>query len=517
MAFKKTPIVSIETKKIVPTAEQVVNMELVRSGKDVKIVAGAGTGKSSSLRYIASSIPEKNFLVLCFNSANAEESNKHPGRPENIFYSTIHSLAYREVVDAKFRKKLGGYLDYRDLPEGIEACLPAVPEKELYKHTVTLQKAVLECITYFCRSDAGTILTFAFNRYKYQFIFTDKPNLLSELELSEYQVEELAFLTDNYWNMLISKEHSATVTHDVYLKMYQLAGHPVKEVWDKQAKAYFDIDVVCLDEAQDTNPVSEAVFATQIHLQRVLVGDPMQQLYAWRGAGKAMDGFTDFAVGSLTESFRFNQTIADKANLILRKAGSAMQLKGSGRKTSIDTRAHLCRTNASVIALMLNHIGSSTKIYTSIDLKSTFGKLYHMQSCFFNEKPMYPSKELSAIVDKKSLLLAMEYSEELRRLDKLRQHLTAFGSLTVVKKDLEKLIVDVPSEADLVITTIHAAKGMEYDHVTINDDFLTIPDGVSVGQVINTFWETDSLQCLLYVGVTRAKVKVRLPDYFSFI
>ena len=64
MAFKKKSFVAIESKGFTPTVEQVFNKDLVASGKNVKIVAGAGSGKSSSLRYTAASIPEKNFLVL---------------------------------------------------------------------------------------------------------------------------------------------------------------------------------------------------------------------------------------------------------------------------------------------------------------------------------------------------------------------------------------------------------------------------------------------------------------------
>lgn len=231
MAFKPNKIVNIATKTITPTAEQVFNMNLVKAGNNVKIVAGAGTGKSSSLRYIAESIPAKNFLVLCFNSANAVESNAHPERPENIFYSTVHSVAYKAVVDYKFKKKLGGYLDYKDLPEGTESCLPALTEKDRAKAIITVQKAILDCIVYFCRSDSSDIQSFAENRYKYEFTYTkDRPNLLEELELSANEIANLVCLTQAYWSNLIKADSSTKISHDVYLKMFQLSGEAIDEI-----------------------------------------------------------------------------------------------------------------------------------------------------------------------------------------------------------------------------------------------------------------------------------------------
>ena len=53
-----------------------------------------------------------------------------------------------------------------------------------------------------------------------------------------------------------------------------------------------DADFLFLDEAQDTNPVLEEVFAAQRgHAQLVMVGDSAQAIYGWRGARDVMTGF----------------------------------------------------------------------------------------------------------------------------------------------------------------------------------------------------------------------------------
>jgi len=100
-----------------PTTEQTYNTSLIADGKNVIITAGAGCGKSTSLRYAANSIPDKNFLVLTFNKANAEETREHADRPSNLFASTVHSLAYREVMNGVLKgKKIANYLDYKNIP-----------------------------------------------------------------------------------------------------------------------------------------------------------------------------------------------------------------------------------------------------------------------------------------------------------------------------------------------------------------------------------------------------------------
>ncbi len=498
-----------------PTQEQKDNLALLKTGKNVKIIAGAGTGKSSSLRYMAASMPHKTFLVWCFNAANAEESNNHPDKPDNITYSTGHSTAYREIVDAKMRKKLGPFLDYNQLPisDGdIEGILGKM-DKDFDKNCMVIRRAMLDCVVQFCRSDSININNYSHDKYTWWNVLEDHP--LYKLIPNRESIAELAHRTSSYWTMLTNPSTDTQITHDVYLKMYQLSGAIVNEVWDKVGKRFVKPDIICMDESQDLNPVMESIFSIQPH-QKLLIGDPYQQLYAWRGAGNAMNNFNDFAIGYLTESFRFNSTIADMANLVLHKAGSDMVVKGSSTKKDITSYAHLCRTNASVVARIFAELGTDKKVYTSIKVGDVFSKLYHMQSCWFNEKPKYPSKELASIVDKESLIKALEYSEELQRLNRLSAHLTADGNtLTGAKKRLDSILVKTPGEADIVISTIHASKGLQYSHVTIDDDLVVIKEDTDIKEAIELMWETPALTSLLYVALTRAKVECVVPWYLE--
>lgn len=516
MAFKRPAALPVvQSKVITPTKEQVDNANEVVAGNNVKIVAGAGTGKSSSYRYTATRVPDKNILVLCFNAANAAESNAHPDRPNNIYYATTHSIAYANIIDAKFRKKLS-YLDYKDLNEFASLIKPlTVGQKDEYKTILKLNRSILDAIMYFCRSDKQYIGAYALDYFSYLFGAGEIEGDFDKLVLGENSIHLLASIVDNYWENLIDPNHPAKISHDVYLKLFHLKGVRIETFFDKETKSAIPVDILGLDEAQDTNPVVQSIFEAQSHLQRVLVGDPMQQLYAWRGAGDAMNCFKDFSVGYLTESFRFNSDIARKANIILERAGSDMELVGSGKQTSIVTKAHLCRTNASVVEAIFRYLNTDEKVYTSINMKEVFGKLYHMQACFFNGKPMYPVKEFAGIVDRETLLAAIEYSEDLRRLDKLRAVITRGSTLAEVRKAFDKVIVSDPADATIVITTGHASKGMEYDSVTIDEDLIPSTEDTSQSQIQERLFSDHALTCLFYVMVTRAKVEVIVPSYLE--
>lgn len=517
---KFAPKQIIPTNTFQPTQEQVVNKDIIKSGKDVKIVAGAGSGKSSSLRYIANELSDKKILVLCFNAANAKESNEHPDRPFNIYYATTHSIAYREIICPLMRKKLA-FLDFNDLKEfNLDSFIPLYNKDKTDNLSSTqrpdysnkLHRAFLDIVVYFCRSDKTSIDNFG--RYYLTKMFIEDV-VGEEPPLTEAVIKSLVDKLELYWSNLIDKNHQAKINHDVYLKIFQLAEIDIDFFYDKDTGQYIEIDILALDEAQDSIPVVEDIFSKQ-KLQRVIVGDPMQQLYEWRGAGKAMDNFTDFSLGYLTQSFRFNQHIADIANRILANAGSTMVLTGSSKQTEIKTQAHLCRTNASVISAIFNYVGTNLKVYTSIDFKDTFSKLFHIQACYFNEKPRYPNKELSFIKDKASLEEALVYSDELTRLLKLKEKLTSGGgNLYSAKQAIESLIVKDISKADIVISSIHSSKGLEWDEVTIDEDFLIPFENETIEDMLERLWETLSLCCLLYVGVTRAKVKVNLPIYLE--
>jgi excinuclease UvrABC helicase subunit UvrB len=75
---------------IQPTEEQNQILQAFLSGQSIKIHAFAGTGKTSTLFYLASQT-NKEGLYLTFNKRIAEEAKIK--MPKNVTSATVHSLA----------------------------------------------------------------------------------------------------------------------------------------------------------------------------------------------------------------------------------------------------------------------------------------------------------------------------------------------------------------------------------------------------------------------------------------
>src|SRR5260221_4539184 len=97
-------------------------------------------------------------------------------------------------------------------------------------------------------------------------------------------------------------------------------------------------------------------------MRLISVGDPAQQIYAWRGAIDAMDAFDGHQL-TLSQSFRFGPAIADEANKWLELLGSDLVIRGTDSVPSAIgecewPEAVLCRTNGGAMARGLQPIAA---------------------------------------------------------------------------------------------------------------------------------------------------------------
>ena len=244
----------------------------------------------------------------------------------------------------------------------------------------------------------------------------------------------------------------------------------------------------------------------------------MQQLYSWRGADDALQLFHPFKAGTLTTSFRFNDTIAGLANKVLDIADAPIRVKGKSEKTEIVSRAVLCRTNSAVISTIFKYAREGLKVYTTADLTDLFSKLYHTQAVYFGTVPKYPNKTLRHIMTKEALEEAMRISPELNLLNRLASLISKeCGSLSAGINNIKQTLVNDECDADVIVSTIHKSKGLEWDEVTIADS-LVIPQPDETQEEAAKSWLREKANlCILYVAITRAKVKVNLPYYLEDI
>lgn len=300
-------------------------LDACATGNDLAVVAGAGTGKTSTLVMMAEATRARG-LYMAFNRAARDDAQRRFG--PNVECRTAHSLAF-SAVGRTYRSRL----EAARIPTsrtaqllGIKGDLDVNGSRITRFHQARL---AMNMVRRFCYSNDPEPMA----RHM------EPVNGLDPGSANEVAALMLAYAR-RAWDDLRAPAGSLRFEHDHYMKMWALIS-PV-----------LPGDFIMLDEAQDTNPVLEAIFLAQ-DVQRICVGDPAQQIYAWRAARDVITGFPAAQV-QLTRSFRFGQAIADVANRWLRHAESDLRLTGAatgdsrvGRTRSPD--AVLCRGNADVM------------------------------------------------------------------------------------------------------------------------------------------------------------------------
>lgn len=288
--------------------------------------------------------------------------------------------------------------------------------------------------------------------------------------------------------------------HDHYLKMWALTAPKI------------EADFLFLDEAQDTNPVLEQVFAAQRdHAQLVMVGDSAQAIYGWRGACDVMSCF-DAAQLTLTRSFRFGPGIADQANRWLALADAPIRLTGTdtipaeiGDIRSPD--AVLCRTNIGAMAEVMRLLADGRRVALTRGGQQLAALAIAARDLKDGRRTNHP--ELVLFASWGELQDYAAYDPAGRDLQPFVDLVDTHGPDAILAA-VEELTDE--TTADVTVSTAHKAKGREWDAVKIAEDFPEPKDtdqhdneGRPIPGPVNA---TDAR--LAYVAVTRARSRLDL-------
>jgi|GEM_PF-623641 len=465
-----------------PTAEQQAILDAYATGGSLRIEAGAGTGKTSTLKLMANAQPGRRMLYLVYNAAAAKDARQ--SMPKNVDACTAHAFAMRSLrgsqnpqvtaVLSRLRaprvpnSQIGEQLGVRrplDLGPGMQALQPA--------GLVALARATL---TAWCHSGDDEITE------------GHVPAILGASPDAQAAAgTEIAAMARKLWEDATSPTGQGRTDHDHYLKLYALS-HPA---WGDR------YDVTATDESQDLNPVLVTMLGPQqagSH-QLVVVGDRAQTLYAWRGAVDAMDRFPADHVLQLTQSFRFGPVIAHEANKWLTAIDANLRLSGTpsarSRVTNLDhADAVLCRTNATGMSHLIEgqRQGRTTalsgggadirRFAEAAEQLKTTGQTWLPELMAFKSWP--------AVQD----FVAHDGGGDLASMVNL---IDTYGE-RVVTAAVDACVDE--ADASLVVSTAHRAKGREWKTVKIADDFPTPIDGKDLSK---------SEGMLAYVAVTRAR------------
>lgn len=455
-----------------PTSEQQVALDAFSTGEDMVIEAGAGTGKTTTLRMLAEST-DREGLYIAYNRAIKEDAEK--SFPDNVVCKTAHSLAYYPVViKGGFQKRLNG---------------PRVPSREVVRILGIPQGGyVIDAETSIPAWLVGSHVMQTVNRFCTSADATIKGHHVPKLPGIEDRAAYVNFIlpfAKFAWADITNKNGKLKFDHNHYLKMYALTN-------PKLSKYSF----ILFDEAQDANPVIAQIVGAQ-NCQKVMVGDRCQAIYGWNGAVDAMSNFEAKHRCLLSKSFRFGPAVAQAANEWLALLDSPLRLEGfekiDSKVEALDEPdAILCRTNASVISYAMSALenGKRPAIVGGTEQIRKFANA--ASDLMIGEKTTHP--ELLAFRDWSEV---QEYAQsdegsDLRVMVKLIDNYGVSAILEVCDASVDE------SKADVIISTAHKAKGREWDRVKISSDFNKKDDEEG------TLSEPEMM--LLYVSVTRARL-----------
>lgn len=469
-----------------PTAEQVKVIESISGVERLKINAGAGCAKTTTLRLIAEANEVKS-LYLVFNKKNEIEAKEK--FPSWVEVRTTHSLAYSAFgreLQHKLKRPVGQYINVCGTGTEIAKAL------RITDFIVNGNRKI-------SANGVGLAVKETLNRFEFS---ADRE--LSHKHVSFSPVGSLMthkkFNRDDYskevlrhakvlWDKRTDPTSFVLATHDTYLKLYQLS--------NPDLSAYATI---YLDEAQDTNMCVLDIVSRQTS-KIVLVGDEHQQIYAWRGSVNAMEKFEATST-NLSKSFRFGKDIATVANKIIAKdflvGHEDIDTTIARHSDELGKYTVLYRTNIALIFAAVDLLKTGKKINLEFDTVDFVRYLESAVALFRGEMNKVKHENLLPYTSWEDLKFEAEYEGgELGRVVTIIESKQYVRILALIKEH------ENTNDPDVILTTAHKSKGREWDVVVLAEDFPSPLD--EEGRFIGLSPEETNL---LYVAVTRAKKKL---------
>lgn len=445
------------------------------AGKSLRVDAVAGSGKTTTLIELAKLCPKgQRNIVLAFNRNIAEEQQSR--LPYWVAASTFHSYCW-EAVKAAFPKiKLN-----KKKVDSIYSELATVDKQTFYKNVQSVTKLV------------GLM----------------KGSSMSPEELIEYHdietddASELAQVSQQVFDL--SAADTSTADFD---DMLHFATRP--EV------SFVQADNLFVDEAQDLNEIQRVLLKKMLKPtgQLVIVGDPYQSIYGFRGADvDSMDELAkEFELETLplTVSYRCSLAVIIQAKQLVPHIQAHLNAPvGTVKTIPLDFYSFpdgcgvLCRNTAPLIGLalrLLKHdrpcrvlgrdIGAGLKktvkgfrATTIQELRSALSRWSAREVTKFSARRQYGK---AAAIEDKAAALSYIISD--------------CETVTRVVDKIDFLFAETPRS--ITLSTVHKAKGLEYDTVFILNRHL-MPS-----KYAELDWQRKQEKNIEYVAITRAKTNL---------
>jgi F-box protein, helicase, 18 len=477
---------------------------IINSTGDIKINAVAGSGKTTTVIEYAATRPRySKILYLAFNkSVKIEAVKKFADKGlTNVKVETAHSLAYKQIVFGNnYKVRAQGYKTNE-----IADILGLQGNGEKHYEYV-LANHINKFIAYFCNSDKQKI-------QELNYLDTISDTKAKQFIKNCYQYLE------GFTRLFLKKMNDGEIdiTHDFYLKKFQLS------------KPNLSYDYILFDEGQDASAAMLDVFLRQ-RATKVIVGDTHQQIYGWRHAVNSLEK-ADFATFHLSTSFRFGTDIAKLAMDVLQwkdhiEDYKPLLIKGKGTNKGHTSKAVIARTNLGLLLKAIEYVTEKNKIknlyfegnINSYTYADDGASLYDVLNLYNGKRQLIRDTLIQSMKNIEELEEYIEKAEDVQ-LGMMVEIVKEYGNEIpdIIKSIKDKHVANEEKEkADIVFSTVHRCKGMEYDEVELVNDFTNESKVEKAANDNNDEplknAKTNEEINLLYVAITRAKNIIHFPE-----
>ncbi|ULO03816.1 UvrD-helicase domain-containing protein [Campylobacter sp. RM12651] len=501
--------------------------------EDILVVeAYAGCGKTSTLIEFCKKRANNKILYLAYNSSMAAEAKSKFKNLSNVEVMTMHSLAYKHI-GYKYKDRFGNlkanFILYFDT-------IRQVNEKEKYK----ICNLALQLFRKFCNSNSQDLKTFFNNAKKRDSSITDEVfSTLLELQdrtkndndliyehdfyLKEYQlsnpkldydyilVDEAQDINECVTDIVLQQNNSKKVfIGDSFQSIYSFRGASnslKKLVKQNNAKILMLTNSFRCSEkiAEIANDYLKLVGSKNdfIGLNKKFE-DTKQKAYISRTNAKLFEIAINnldkkiFFVGGLS-SYNFNDLI-DILNLML---------KGSKKYENFnDFKKYLNE---------LEEANQQNNILNILENNNLIFNDFNELLAYINSLQESDGLNILNIISSNIVTIKNPFYAHFKDFKQLQDYISTNEDIEVqskinmvlknINKNIYKLIKQIKNQttnninkAEIILSTAHKSKGLEFLNVELTDDFIDVKDCIANSKPI----EREEIH-LLYVAITRAK------------
>ena len=432
------------------TKQQQAILDCIENTDDHLIIsAGAGTGKTTTIVEAAQSIGNVKAAFLAFNKSIATELNNK--LPDGVEAKTFHAFGFAAIRSAGIRTKVNNYKLNNIIKELLGDDYYFAPLKKL----ISLVKGSL------IKGNDVKSINQLIDKYNINF-GSDREEVIgikaipAILTLCKTQTHHIDF-DDMIWMPLVN--------------LYPLPQY----------------DVLFVDEAQDFNESQRVLISKCVNGGRcIIVGDENQAIYGFRGAdSQSIDmfrrrletGTRKISEFPLSISWRCPNAVVKEANRYVK----SLQAADNAIDGSVVVDAPffpqkgdivLCRYNAPLISAFYDLISQGKSAYI-LGRDMTKGLITAVQKIsknnnmgvdefknLFSQDFKYNYSRLMSI-NKENQAMALEDKKDCIMIF-VEKATTVGGIIEEIKK-----VFDGKDHGDIMLSTVHKAKGLEADNVYI--------------------------------------------------